>query len=106
MDAIGNIISGIISAPFLCIGWIIVGAIAGAVARSLMGSRDESFLSDMILGLVGAVVGGFIASLLGFYRPEGGLELVLVNLVLAIIGAIILIAIGRALTGGGRRTVP
>jgi uncharacterized membrane protein YeaQ/YmgE (transglycosylase-associated protein family) len=106
VDTVGDIISGIVSAPFLCIGWIIVGAIAGAVARSLMGSRDESFLSDMILGLIGAVVGGFIASLLGFYRPDGGIELVLVNLALAIIGAIILIAIGRALFGGGRRTVP
>jgi len=103
---IGGIISSIVAAPFLCIGWIIVGAIAGAVARSLMGSRDESFLSDMILGLVGAVIGGFIASLLGFYKPNGGIELVLVNLVLAIIGAIILIAIGRAISGGGRRTVP
>jgi uncharacterized membrane protein YeaQ/YmgE (transglycosylase-associated protein family) len=69
-----------------------------------MGSRDESFLSDLILVLVGAVVGGFIASLLGFYRPDGGLELALINLVLAIIGAIILIFIGRAITGGGRRT--
>jgi uncharacterized membrane protein YeaQ/YmgE (transglycosylase-associated protein family) len=106
VETIGNIINSIISAPFICIGWIIVGAIAGAVARSLMGSRDESFLSDMILGLIGAVVGGFIAGLLGFYRPDGGLELVLINLVLAIIGAIVLIAIGRALTGGRRTPAP
>jgi uncharacterized membrane protein YeaQ/YmgE (transglycosylase-associated protein family) len=106
VDTVGDIIGGIVSAPFLCIGWIIVGAIAGAIARSLMGGRDESFLSDMILGLIGAVVGGFVASLLGFYKPDGGLELVLINLVLAIIGAIILIAVGRTLFGGGRRTVP
>jgi uncharacterized membrane protein YeaQ/YmgE (transglycosylase-associated protein family) len=106
VDTIGDIVSGIVSAPFICIGWIIVGAIAGAVARSLMGGRDESFLSDMILGLIGAVVGGFVASLLGFYKPDGGLELVLVNLVIAIIGAIILIAIGRAISGGRRTPAP
>jgi uncharacterized membrane protein YeaQ/YmgE (transglycosylase-associated protein family) len=54
----------------------------------------------MILGLIGALVGGLIASLLGFYKPDGGLELVLVNLILAIIGAVVVILIGRALTGG------
>ena len=100
MDAIGNLIGGIIAAPFICIGWIVVGIIAGALARQLTGSRDANFLSDMILGLIGAFVGGLLASLLGFYKPEGGLELVLVNLVIAIIGAIILIIIGRALSGG------
>jgi len=106
VQALGDIISAIVSAPFICIGWVIVGAIAGAAARSLMGSRDAPLLSDMILGLIGAIVGGFVAGLLGFYKPEGGLSLVLVNLVLAIIGAVILIAIGRAISGGGRRTTP
>lgn len=106
MEPIGDIINSIVSAPFICVGWIIVGAIAGAVARSLTGSRDEPLLSDLILGLVGAIVGGFVASLLGFYRPDGGLELVLVNLVIAIVGAVILLAVGRAITGGGRRIVP
>ncbi|MBI5668798.1 MAG: GlsB/YeaQ/YmgE family stress response membrane protein [Chloroflexi bacterium] len=96
---IGALIGDIIAAPFICIGWIIVGAIAGAVARQIMGSRDQPFISDLILGLIGAVVGGFVASLLGLYRPDGGLGLVLVNLVIAIVGAIILIAIGRAIMG-------
>jgi uncharacterized membrane protein YeaQ/YmgE (transglycosylase-associated protein family) len=96
----GDFIGGIIASPFICIGWIVVGIIAGALARQLTGSRDASFISDMILGLIGAFVGGLIASLLGFYKPDGGLELVLVNLVLAIIGAIVVILIGRALTGG------
>jgi uncharacterized membrane protein YeaQ/YmgE (transglycosylase-associated protein family) len=96
----GDLIGSIIAAPFICIGWIVVGIIAGALARQLTGSRDASFISDMILGLVGALVGGFIASLLGFYKPNGGLELVLVNLVIATIGAAILIIVGRALTGG------
>ncbi len=106
MPSISDVINTIVSTPFICIGWIIVGAIAGAAARSLMGSRDAPFLSDLILGLIGAVIGGFIAGLLGFYKPEGGLTLVLVNLILAIIGAVILIAIGRAISGGGTRSAP
>ncbi len=96
---IGELIGSIVSAPFICIGWIIVGAIAGAVARQIMGSSNRPFLSDLILGLLGALVGGFVASLLGLYKPDGGLGLVLVNLVIAIVGAVILIAIGRALMG-------
>jgi uncharacterized membrane protein YeaQ/YmgE (transglycosylase-associated protein family) len=96
----GDLIGSIIAAPFICIGWIVVGIIAGALARQLTGSRDANFLSDMILGLIGAFVGGLLASLLGFYKPEGGLELVLVNLVISTIGAAILIVVGRALTGG------
>lgn len=96
---IGGLIGSIIASPFICIGWIIVGAIAGAVARQIMGAGDRPLIQDVILGLIGALVGGFIASLLNLYKPDGGLGLLLVNLVIAIIGAIILIAIGRALTG-------
>lgn len=96
---IGGIVGSIVSAPFICIGWIIVGAIAGAVARTVMGSADRPFFSDLILGLIGAFVGGIVASLLGFYKPDGGLSLVLVNLLLAIVGAVILIGIGRLFRG-------
>ncbi|MBX3063467.1 MAG: GlsB/YeaQ/YmgE family stress response membrane protein [Anaerolineae bacterium] len=80
-------------------GWLIVGAIAGAVARNVMGSRDASMVNDIILGLIGAVVGGFVAGLLGLgpSPASAGLERVIINLVIAIVGAIIVIAIGRAL---------
>ncbi len=47
--------------PIICIGWIIVGAIAGGLARQLMGSKDQPFINDVVLGLVGSVVGGFVA---------------------------------------------
>lgn len=81
--------------PITCIGWIIVGAIAGAVARSLMKDSNQPFILDVVLGLIGAAIGGFIANLLGFGRPDGGIELVIVNLIFAIIGAIIVIGIVR-----------
>ena len=94
-----DFVADVLASPFICVGWIIVGAIAGALARQLTGAGDRSFLSDMILGLIGAFVGGIIASILGFSRPGGGIELVIVNLVIAVICAVILIAIGRAITG-------
>jgi uncharacterized membrane protein YeaQ/YmgE (transglycosylase-associated protein family) len=93
-----NFIEGLLASPFICLGWIIVGAIAGSLARSIMGSRDASFVADIILGIAGAIIGGLIAGFLGVGPTEadGGLERVLINLVIATVGAIILIAIRRA----------
>jgi uncharacterized membrane protein YeaQ/YmgE (transglycosylase-associated protein family) len=93
MDFIGELLA----APFICVGWIIVGAIAGALARSLMRSADAPFLSDFLLGIAGAFFGGLIAGALGVgpSSTTRGLELVLVNLVIATLGAIILIGVGR-----------
>jgi len=85
--------------PLICIGWIIVGAIAGTVARQIMGSKDQPFVNDVVLGLVGSIVGGFVAGLLGIARPDGGLDRVIINLIISIVGAIILIYIGRLIRG-------
>lgn len=96
MDFIGSLVAS----PFICIGWIIVGAIAGSLARSLTGSRDASFVSDLILGLIGAVIGGILAGFLGLgpSPTARGLELVIINLVIATIGAAVLIGLRRAFT--------
>jgi uncharacterized membrane protein YeaQ/YmgE (transglycosylase-associated protein family) len=96
-----DFITGMVASPFICIGWVIVGAIAGALARSLTGASDKPFIQDLILGILGAIVGGFIA---GFIMGPGlfttnGISLVLVNLVVATIGAAVLILIRRAITG-------
>jgi uncharacterized membrane protein YeaQ/YmgE (transglycosylase-associated protein family) len=74
-------ITDVLAAPFICIGWIIVGAVAGALARNLMKSGDYPFLSDLILGIAGAVIGGFLAGLIGMGPGPNtrGLELVLVK---------------------------
>jgi uncharacterized membrane protein YeaQ/YmgE (transglycosylase-associated protein family) len=94
MDVIGNIVAF----PFVCIGWIIVGAIAGALAHSIMKS-SAPLINDIILGLVGAVVGGFVVGLFVDVSDRGGLTGVLISIVVATIGGIILIALGRMLTG-------
>lgn len=98
MDFIGEILA----APFICIGWIIVGAIAGSVARQITKAGNRPFIMDVILGIAGAFIGGIIGGALGLIpSSDGGLELVLINLVVAIIGAILLIGIGRMLGNRG-----
>jgi uncharacterized membrane protein YeaQ/YmgE (transglycosylase-associated protein family) len=88
--------------PILCVGWIIVGAIAGGLARSIMGRRDSPFIQDLILGLAGAAIGGLIAGLLFGQDPTAGvwgIERVIINLVIAIVGAVVLLFVGQALFG-------
>jgi uncharacterized membrane protein YeaQ/YmgE (transglycosylase-associated protein family) len=94
MDVIGNIIAF----PFVCIGWIIVGAIAGALANSIMKS-SAPLIGDIALGLVGAVVGGFVVGLFIDVSNRQGLSGVLTSIVVATIGGVILIAIGRMFSG-------
>jgi len=95
MDVIGNIVAF----PFVCIGWLIVGAIAGALAHSIVGGRNEPLINDIILGLIGSVVGGFIIGLFMDVSNRDGLGGVLLSIVVATIGAIVLIVIGRMLRG-------
>ena len=81
------------------IAWIVLGAIAGFIGSLIMGTREGLFMM-IVLGIVGAVGGGFIAgTVLGKADVTG------VNpesIVVAAIGAVIVIAVAQAL--GGRRT--
>ena len=72
--------------------WIIVGALAGWIASAIMGSR-EGLVMDIVIGIVGAVLGGWIMSLLGHGGVSG---FNVYSFVVAIIGAVVLIAIVRA----------
>ena len=83
------------------VGWImaiIIGALAGWIAEKVMKS-NQGLLMNIILGIVGAVVGNFILMLI-FGATMGGL---IGQLIVAVIGACLLIAIGRAIRG--RRAV-
>lgn len=84
----------ILLSPISCIIWIVMGGIAGALARQMMASRNGGFLSDIILGIVGGIVGGFILGL--FHISLGG---ILGDLIAAIVGACILIGVGRMIMG-------
>jgi len=74
--------------------WIIVGLIAGWVTGKIEGGPGKGPLMDIIIGLVGALVGGFGMSLIGF-RPEGGL---IYTVIVAVIGAVLLTWVYRKVT--------
>ena len=81
------------------IGWIIFGVIAGFIASKLVNKEGAGFVTDLALGVVGAVVGGFLATRLGFGDVSG---FNLYSMFIAVIGAVIVLFIYHAVTG--RRT--
>lgn len=77
--------------------WIIVGAIAGWLASLVMKTnRSQGLLEDIIIGIVGAFIGGFVLNLLGVGAPAAG-QLNIASILTAFLGAVILIAILRAI---------
>jgi uncharacterized membrane protein YeaQ/YmgE (transglycosylase-associated protein family) len=73
------------------IGWIVFGLVVGIVAKFLMPGRDpRGFVITALLGIAGALVGGFVGRLLGWYR-EGDP----VGFIMAVLGAIIVLAVYR-----------
>lgn len=75
---------------------IVLGGLAGWLASVIMRSPNGVFM-DIILGIVGAVVGGFLMGLFGYSGVTG---FNLYSIVVATVGAVVLIAIGRMLTRG------
>jgi uncharacterized membrane protein YeaQ/YmgE (transglycosylase-associated protein family) len=80
------------------IGWILLGLIAGWLAGLVM-KGGYGLLGNIILGIVGALVGGFLSSLVLGVDVTG---FNLVSIVIATLGAIIVIAVARALSPGRR----
>lgn len=82
------------------LGWILFGLIVGALAKLVMPGRDPGgIIITMLLGIAGAVIGGFIGRALGFYGPGQT-----AGWVMSFLGAVVLLAIYRMVIG--RRTVP
>jgi len=75
--------------------WIILGLIAGWATGRLTRGAGFGIIFDVILGILGAIIGGFIMTRLG-YAAAGGF---FYTLTVAIIGAVLLVAIARLLTG-------
>jgi uncharacterized membrane protein YeaQ/YmgE (transglycosylase-associated protein family) len=78
--------------------WIIVGLIAGWLAGLVMKGGGYGVLGDIILGIIGALVGGFLASAV-FGVPDAVSGFNITTLIVAFIGAVIVVAIVRALSG-------
>ena len=75
------------------LGWILFGLVVGIIAKLLMPGRDPGgFIVTTILGIVGAVVGGFLGRTLGFYGPGEP-----AGFLMATLGAVVLLFIYRML---------
>ena len=73
------------------LGWILIGLIAGAIAKALMPGRDPGgCIVTIIIGIAGAVLAGFLGQAVGWYRPGEG-----AGFLAAIVGAIIILFIYR-----------
>ena len=80
---------------FGAIGWIIFGLIVGAIAKLLMPGRDPGgFIVTMLLGIAGALVGGFLGRAAGWYGPNDP-----AGFLMSLFGAIVLLLLYRVIVG-------
>ncbi|HTY93198.1 MAG TPA: GlsB/YeaQ/YmgE family stress response membrane protein [Steroidobacteraceae bacterium] len=76
------------------IAWVILGLVAGFIGSKLVNRRGEGIFLDIILGVVGAVVGGWVFSLFGGVGVSG---LNLHSLIVAVVGAVLVLVVYHAI---------
>jgi uncharacterized membrane protein YeaQ/YmgE (transglycosylase-associated protein family) len=81
------------------IAWIILGLIAGFIGSKLVNNTGEGLVLDIVLGIVGAVVGGFLFS---FFGAHGVTGFNIYSLIVAIVGAVVVLWIYHMITGTRR----
>ena len=77
------------------LAWIILGLIAGFIGSKLVNSRGEGLVLDIVLGIVGAFVGGWLFTAFGMHGVTG---LNVYSMVVAVIGAVVVLVIYHALS--------
>ncbi len=78
------------------IAWIVLGAIAGFITNLIMGGK-EGVIATIVLGIVGALVGGYLAGTVLKVADVTGINIE--SIIVAVIGAVIVVAVYRMLTG-------
>jgi uncharacterized membrane protein YeaQ/YmgE (transglycosylase-associated protein family) len=78
------------------VGWILLGLLAGWIASKIVNKSGQGFLLDIVLGIVGAIVGGYLFALVG---AEGITGFNVYSMVVAVIGAVIVLIGYHALSG-------
>jgi uncharacterized membrane protein YeaQ/YmgE (transglycosylase-associated protein family) len=76
------------------ISWIVLGLIAGFIGSKLVNKTGEGFFLDIALGIVGAVVGGWLFSLFGMHGVTG---VNIYSLIVAIVGAVVFLVVYHAI---------
>src|SRR3954467_718763 len=80
------------------LGWILFGFVVGLIARAVMPGRDPlGLIGTTILGIVGALLGGWLGQAVGWYRADEG-----AGFIAATIGAVIVLALYNILVGRRR----
>ncbi len=91
------LVSNINLEPGSWLAWIIVGLISGAIAARVVAGRGFGCIADIVVGVAGAIIGGFVLSLFGVSGTFGFWG----SIVVAFVGAAVLLA-GLKLLSGGR----
>lgn len=78
------------------IGWIVLGLVAGFIGSKIVNKSGQGFILDIVLGIVGAVAGGFIFSLFGATGVTG---FNIYSLIVAVIGSVVVLWLYHAITG-------
>jgi uncharacterized membrane protein YeaQ/YmgE (transglycosylase-associated protein family) len=76
------------------LAWIVLGLIAGFLGSKIVNKRGEGLILDIVLGVVGAVVGGWLAGLVGLSGVSG---LNLYSLLVAVVGAVVVLVLYHAI---------
>jgi uncharacterized membrane protein YeaQ/YmgE (transglycosylase-associated protein family) len=84
------------------LAWLIVGLIAGYLGSLIVNRSGEGMLRDIVLGIVGAFVGGYIFTAMGSVGVTG---LDLRSILVATVGAVVLLVLYHAIAGGRSATV-
>jgi uncharacterized membrane protein YeaQ/YmgE (transglycosylase-associated protein family) len=82
--------------PMSIIGWLVLGLIAGFIASKIVNKSGEGVILDIVLGVVGAIVGGFLFSLIGAAGVTG---FNLYSMFVAVIGSVVVLVIYHAIAG-------
>ncbi|MCB1543356.1 MAG: GlsB/YeaQ/YmgE family stress response membrane protein [Methylobacteriaceae bacterium] len=80
------------------IAWVILGLIAGFVGSKIVNKSGQGFLLDVALGVIGAVVGGFIFN---FFGAAGVTGLNIYSLIVAVVGSVVVLWVYHQVAGRG-----
>lgn len=81
------------------VAWIVLGLIAGFIASKIINKRGEGLILDIVLGIIGAVVGGWLFHVFGMSGVTG---LNIYSLLVAVVGAVVVLGIYHAIRGSRR----
>jgi uncharacterized membrane protein YeaQ/YmgE (transglycosylase-associated protein family) len=81
--------------------WALIGLIAGFLASHIVTGRGKGLVTDMVVGLVGALAGGFLAQILNIDFSIPG-HATITEIIIAFVGAVILLLLVQLVTGGRR----